>query len=110
MPNEQDQERSLSRGNGGEVTIVLPVPANEGELGRLSPRLDSLKGKVIGLTNDGFWSLDVIYGQFRPILLEQYGVGGFLEKRKPSRTDRLAAEAFEEISTRCDAVISALGN
>ena len=75
----------------------------------LASRLAGLEGHTVGLIDNGWWCLDVMYDELETLLAERYGVAGFL--RKPKRTSSpTAREDLEELARDCGAVITGLGN
>ncbi len=91
------------------MELLVPLADPPKSRVALAPRLSSLEGCKIGLIDNGWWSLDVLYNEIETLLAEQHGVAGFLRKPKhtSSPTDR---EDIEDIVRNCGAVITGLGN
>ncbi|MBI2910435.1 MAG: hypothetical protein HYX92_22550 [Chloroflexi bacterium] len=74
---------------------------------RLAPRPDDLKGKVVGLLTNEWWSFGVAEKRFEEILRDRYGVTEFVRGKKHGAAP---PEMMEEFVSRCDVVINGMGN
>jgi len=91
------------------VEILLPTAEVGAGVRRPSPRVPSLRGKTVGLIDNGWRCLAITYDEYTRLLKEQEGVARIIHKKKPASSP-LAKEAFEELATQADAVITGLGN
>lgn len=93
----------------GTIVVYMPYAESQAPESRVSPRLDSLAGKTIGLVNNGWRSLDITYREFQRVLRDKYEVARIIEKRKPGASMPLQADAFKELMEKADGVIVGLG-
>ena len=76
----------------------------------LSPRLDSLAGKKIGVIWNGRPAGNQILDQIMKTLKEKDGVRETIFREKPFLGNIAPEELLQEMATRCDAVISGVGD
>ena len=91
------------------IEILLPIPEVALPVTMPSPRLDDLRGRVLGLIHNGWRSLGVTYEEWVKTLTEKYGVAATIEKRK-SASSPLPEADLEELAMKADVVITGLGN
>jgi len=75
----------------------------------LAPRLDTLRGKTIGVINNGWNCMNVTTDELRQVLVAQYGAAEVIEK-KTIASLKLATPELEDLARRADAVICGMGN
>jgi hypothetical protein len=91
------------------MELLVPLADPPKSRASLASRLAGLEGHTVGLIDNGWWCLDVIYDEIETLLAERYGVVGFL--RKPKHTSSpTAQEDLQELVQKCGAVITGLGN
>jgi hypothetical protein len=76
----------------------------------ISPRLDSLAGKTIGVIWNGRPAGNRILYQVMDTLKKKDGVRETLFREKPFLGNIAPLELLEEMATRCDAVITGVGD
>ena len=93
------------------MPIVLVNPFDETERAAVAaaPRLDSLRGKTVGLLDISKPGGQIFLDYVERLLKERYGVGEVVRRMKPTFTKPAPAALIEELS-RCDAVIEALAD
>jgi hypothetical protein len=74
----------------------------------LGDRLDS--GATIGLLANGFADSDTFLDTVEAALRERLPRCTFVRARKPSPTVVMSDDVFDDLSTRCHAVVSAYGH
>jgi hypothetical protein len=67
-------------------------------------------GVTIGLLANGFADSDTFLDAVEATLRERLPQSTFVRARKPSPTVVMSDEVFEDLSTRCHAVVSAYGH
>lgn len=77
---------------------------------RAAPALSDLKGRTIGVIDNGFHSFGTAIPRLEKLLQERQQVASFIVTRKPWLTRPLSPEAFQSLVSRADAVIVGLGN
>ncbi len=83
-----------------------PVAAKSG----LSPRLGSLAGKTVGVIWNGRPSGNRILHRVMDTLTEKHGLKEVVFREKPFLGNIAPAELLEELSRRCDAVVTGVGD
>ena len=78
--------------------------------GGLSPRLDSLSEKTLGVIWNGRLPGDQIVQQATSLLQQQYGVASVVVRKKPFIGNVAPDEIFEEMEKTCHAVITGVGD
>ncbi len=84
----------------GSVTTTDRVPM---------PGLDTLKGKIVGIIDNGQSNSTAMFHELKNILLEKYRPAEVLCKTKPTHMQGAPQAIMEEFINRCDAVITGLG-
>ncbi len=92
------------------VVVYTPIAEARGRARSLAPRLSgTLQGKTVGFLNNGWVSWGQTLEHFRRVLRERYGVAEVIE-RPISTVKSAPPELFEEMASRCDVVVTGLGN
>ena len=92
------------------ITVYMPYDEEEVKETRVSPRLDTLEGKTIGLLNNGWRSLQITYQEFSKLLREKFRVADVIEKCKPYPSRPLPEQVLKELAKQVDAVIVGIGH
>lgn len=94
------------------ATILDPTgqAARAEEVLALAPRPGDLKGRTIGLVNNGKQNAGVFIEQLGELLVERYGVAEVVVKKKPIATVEAPAELLQELSEGTDAVVIGVGD
>jgi hypothetical protein len=92
------------------LVILDPTVGAVSEPTRLAPRLDTLEGKVVGLLDNTKLNSDQFLVHLQETLSREYGVAGFISRRKRGASNVAAAELLDELARGCDAVITAVGD
>lgn len=93
------------------TTLINPFNETRPTMNQPAPRLDSLKGKTLGLLDiskpGGSYFLD----RLEVLLKERFGVSEVIRVGKPTFTKRAPEEVIERLTrVPCDAVIEALAD
>ena len=75
----------------------------------LVPGLDTLKGKVIGIIDNGQANSTTMFQELAKLLEEKYRPAEVLFKTKQTHMQGAPKATKEEFVSRCDAVITGLG-
>ena len=90
--------------------VLLVVP--EGRVKTLpifpAPRLNELKGKVIGFMQNGKPNADVLLSRLAHLMQKKYGLLEARSRAKPRVTE--PAEFIEELAKECQGVVNAIGD
>jgi hypothetical protein len=89
--------------------VLDPTPEKAPPVGRLAPRLDTLKGKTIGFISNGKEGTKGFFGHLEKMLKEDYGVANVVMRTKSNYSAPADAQIAAEIKN-WDAVISGLGD
>jgi hypothetical protein len=85
-----------------------PVPAGGFSL---APRsVQDLKGTTVGLLNNTKYNSDTLLDALGGLLQERYGVTELVKQAKPHFARPVPDELARELATRCDVVITAIGD
>jgi hypothetical protein len=93
-----------------EQWSILDPTIKPAAAGTLSPRLDSLAGKTIGVIWNGRPPGDALFELTLKILQQDYGVKRGPILKKPYLGNIATEENFQEILDKCDAVITGVGD
>lgn len=89
--------------------VLDPTPEKAPPVGKLAPRLDTLKGKTIGFISNGKEGTKGFFGHLERMLKEDYGVANVVMRTKTNYSAPADAPIAAEIKN-WDAVISGLGD
>jgi hypothetical protein len=92
------------------LTILDPTVAPEPVEAALAPRLPALDGKVLGLLANGKVNGDRLLDLVREGLEARYRLREVVVRAKPSATRVAASELLADLASRCDAVVTAIGD
>ncbi len=95
--------------NASKVTLLMPYAEEFPQVGPTAPRLATLRGKTVGLINNGWVFGKPIYQELRRLLEEQHGVADIIEKQTAA-TRPLNDTEREDLIQRADAVICGFAN
>ncbi|MDH3446322.1 MAG: hypothetical protein OEN50_20555 [Deltaproteobacteria bacterium] len=76
---------------------------------RPTPGLDTLEGKVIGIIDNGQANSTAMFKELAKLLQERFYPSEILFRTKPTHMQGAPTPMMEELSGRCDAVITGLG-
>jgi hypothetical protein len=93
-----------------QITLLDPTsdPVATGDA--LSPRLDTLSGKTLGVIWNGRLPGDLILKRMIEILKERHDIKEVVFRGKPYIGNVAPDEIFAEMSARCDAVVTGVGD
>lgn len=94
----------------GRLVVLDPTVGAESRALERAPRLETLQGKVIGLLDNTKLNSDKFLAYLQEELGRQFGVAGFVLRRKKGASTVAAAELLDELAERCDGVITAVGD
>jgi len=89
--------------------LLSPIGVNNVERHPIAERLDTLKGKRIGLLDNTKKNADLLLKAAGEILQREFGVAEVIYRRKISSSPGAPAEMLDELAG-CDAVINAYGD
>jgi hypothetical protein len=72
------------------------------------PRLDELKGKIIGFLHNGKPNGDILLSRLADIMQKKYGLSQVRMRAKPRVTE--PAEFIEVLANECRGVVNAIGD
>ncbi len=91
------------------VMVLMPNAEKvKGTERQLAPRLDSLRGKTVGIINNSWRCMDVVVDEYRARMAD-LGVARVIEKRIAA-SQRLPEPDMAELVEACDAVVVGIGN
>lgn len=92
------------------IELLDPTVGPSTGPGTLSPRLDTLTGKTVGVIWNGRLPGDKIIDQLLGSLKTRYGIKEVVFRRKPYIGNIAPPEIIDELSAKCDAVITGVGD
>lgn len=92
------------------IEIYVPTGVVETDIKHISPRLDSLHGKVMGLLDNGKWNANKLLTEVSAILQEQFHIKEVIKWKKPNFSAPASHDMREEIAQKCHFVVSAIGD
>ena len=92
------------------IQVLDPsMPPRPGEF-TLAPRLGSLDGKVIGILDNSKPNADILLTRVAELIAQRTKPAEIIVKSKLRASSAAPPEILEELATRCDAVVTALGD
>lgn len=93
------------------TVLINPLNETQREPRAAAPKLDTLRGKTIGLLDISKPGGNYFLDHVERLLKEQFGVANVVRAMKPTFTKPAPAEVIEQlVAARCDAVIEALAD
>ena len=89
--------------------VLDPTPENVAPLGQKAPRLDTLRGKTVGLISNGKEGSKGFFAHIEDVLRREHGVADVVIRTKPNYSAPAPAGIVAEIRS-WDAVISGIGD
>ena len=90
--------------------LVLPTDDRRGEQARPAPRLATLAGARVGLLDNRKGNGNVLLARIGEALTRDFGVAALTWEEKPIFSRPATEEQLERLVSRCDAVITAIGD
>ncbi len=97
---------------GATRNIELMDPRGIPQVGTsaISPRLDSLSGKMIGLLNNGKPNFDLFLADLEHLLCAEYPSVQVIHRMKPVVPRPVPEEMLAELAEKCHAVVTGIGD
>jgi|TARA_Y100000814_G_scaffold73636_1_gene45532 hypothetical protein len=92
------------------LRLVHPAAENQPLMHQLAARLNTLKGKRIGLIDNRKRHSDVFLARLQELFIEKYKVSGFEYYTKIGASVATPPEIMDDIVSKCDAVIHAVAD
>jgi hypothetical protein len=92
------------------IRILDPTVAPDAAEAALAPRPAGLDGKVLGLLANGKVNGDRLLDLVREGLEARYRLQAVVALAKPSASRVAPPDVLDELSRRCDAVVTAIGD
>ena len=93
----------------GQVIVLDPSSYVETEDLELAPRTADLRGKTVGLLDDGLAHSDAILERIGELLENKHGVGTVIQKQKPNLSLPTPAPLFKELVNEVDFMVVGVG-
>jgi hypothetical protein len=93
-----------------KLRLVNPAAEDQPVMHQLAARLNTLKGKRIGLIDNRKRHSDVFLARLQELLIDKYKVSGFEYYTKVGASVATPAEVMDDIVSKCDAVIHAVAD
>lgn len=91
--------------------LVDPTSSAAGGQFSLAPRrLRDLDGRTVGLLNSTKFNSDQLLDGIADLLAERYAVKDVVRRRKATFARPVGQDLAEEMASRCDVVITAIGD
>jgi hypothetical protein len=94
----------------GKITLLDPTVPATPETVQMASRLPGLEGKRLGLLDNGKLKSDKFLTYVAEILQREYRLAGTMKRRKASPYFPCQPELLEELISRCDLVITGIGD
>ena len=92
-----------------EITVVDPSGHVWREPTSLARRVDTLRGKTVGLLDDGVQDSHIVLERIGELLQEHNGVDQVILKRKPNLSARVPPDMYEELKAQVDFMVIGVG-
>ncbi|MBI3966931.1 MAG: hypothetical protein HY329_14960 [Chloroflexi bacterium] len=93
-----------------ELDLENPALEAPSSIGQPAPRLDSLKGKRVGLLDNTKGNVDVILQTVADVLVREYGAAESVFRSKYVYSRRAEPALLDDLAATCDLVITAVGD
>jgi hypothetical protein len=93
-----------------EVTVLNPTAGPATGKFRAAPRLVTLHGKILGAIWNSRPHGDKVIEAAVDVLKERYGIKDLLLRKKPYLGNLAPKEIIDELTAKCDAVITGVGD
>lgn len=91
------------------VDVLLPYAESTTTGGwTAAPRAGSLRGRTVGIVNNGWRCMDVLAAELR-VALAEYGVRD-VDERQTAATQAMPDADLADLAGRCAAVVVGIGN
>ena len=94
----------------GSMLVLNPTATSHNEPQELSPTLDSLAGKVVGFIDNSKPNFSYLVDDLAEILTSKYGVSATIKRRKHAASIPVANPVMQELTERCDLIITGSGD
>jgi hypothetical protein len=94
----------------GDLVVLDPRDTSTQQGLGLAPRPVSLDGKVIGLLSNNKFKSDILLRMIGDLVKERYSIRQTVEARKSDNRYTAPPEMIDDLASRCDAVIIAVGD
>jgi hypothetical protein len=91
-------------------TVFDPTEGPTAKAFTPAPRLASLKGKVVGILDNGKARSDVLLHEVQELLRHEAGVADFVLVRKASAYRPAPDDQLDDLARRADAVVAGIGD
>ena len=89
--------------------VLDPTPEKAPPVGKLAPRLDTLKGKTIGFISNGKEGTQGFFAHLDRMLREEFGVANVIRRVKSNYSAPADLDIVDEIR-RWQAVVTGIGD
>ena len=92
-------------------TVILEPTAHAGAVTRTAWRaLDTLQGKVVGFIDNSKPNFQLLADDLAKLLVEHHGAAGVVRHRKLSASIPAPESVLENVTAKCDLVITGSGD
>lgn len=92
-----------------EITVVDPSGHVWREPASLARRVESFRGKTVGLLDDGVQDSHIVLERIGELLQERNEVDRVILKRKPNLSARVPQDMYEELKAQVDFMVIGVG-
>ena len=92
-----------------EITVVDPSGHVWREPTSLARRVESFRGKTVGLLDDGVQDSHIVLERIGELLQERNGVDRTVLMRKPNLSARVPPDMYEELKAQVDFMVIGVG-
>jgi len=92
------------------IELYVPTGVTPTSKRQLSPRLETLDGKVMGILNNGKWNAGQLLTGIQTLLTNSYDIREVIRWKKESYSSPAERDMRDEIAQKCDFVITAIGD
>ena len=94
----------------GRALILDPTAASHHAPQQLRQTLDTLAGKVVGFIDNSKPNFSHLVDDLGELLASQYGVSATIKRRKSAASIPAAEPVMQELTQRCDLIITGSGD
>ena len=92
------------------ILVFNPSASGGGGVPQSRRHLDTMRGKVVGFIDNAKPNFNHLVDDLAELLISRYGAAAVVKRRKRSAAIPAPEEIMNEISERCDAVITGSGD
>ena len=93
----------------GTVMVYDPSGQQAMRTQGLTPRLESLRGKTVGMIDNGMAQVNLLFADLADLLTERAGIEEVIVRQKPTMSKPASPDIIDELTRRSHFAITGVG-